>query len=141
MLDTVLALAAQLADLERLAQGASAAAIEREIETLEAAANPLDVTASEERVHRLAQLKRQRRTVADVDRRRETLGARLESCSLALKNMRFDVLRLKTGAQTYQQVTTIAEQAMQLAREVDSAVYVADEMARLRQRPGASGRK
>ena len=65
---------------------------------------------------------------------------RLDSCSLALKNMRFDVLRLKTGAQTYQHVTTIAEQAMQLAREVDSAVYVADEMARLRPRASAPGR-
>jgi hypothetical protein len=107
---------------------------------LEAAANPLDHAASEERVRRLALLKRQRRTVADVARRRETLAGRLDSCSLALKNMRFDVLRLKTGAQTYQHVTTVAEQAMQLAREVDSAVYVADEMERLRPRDGAPGR-
>ncbi|MBI2408385.1 MAG: protein kinase [Gemmatimonadetes bacterium] len=139
--DTVLALAAQLADLERTAQGLSVAAIEREITTLEAAANPLDVAASEERVRRLALLKRQRRTVMDVDKRRETIAARLDSCSLALKNMRFDVLRLKTGAQTYQHVTTIAEQAMQLAREVDSAVYVADEMAKIRPRTGATGRQ
>ena len=78
---------------------------------------------------------------ADVGKRRETLAARLDSCSLALKNMRFDVLRLKTGAQTYQHVTTVAEQAMQLAREVDNAVYVADEMARLRSRPGTADRK
>jgi serine/threonine-protein kinase len=138
--DTVMALAAQLADLERTAKGLSAAAIDKEITALEAAANPLDFAASEERVRRLALLKRQRRTVADVERRREGLVGRLDSCSLALKNMRFDVLRLKTGAQTYQHVTTIAEQAMQLAREVDSAVYVADEMARLRPRPGAPGR-
>lgn len=138
--DTVMALAAQLADLERTAKGLSAAAIDKEISALEAAANPLDFAASEERVRRLALLKRQRRTVAEVERRREGLVGRLDSCSLALKNMRFDVLRLKTGAQTYQHVTTIAEQAMQLAREVDSAVYVADEMSRLRPRAGAPGR-
>lgn len=138
--DSVMALAAQLADLDRSAQGLSAGAIDKEITALEAAANPLDFTASEERVRRLALLKRQRRTVADVVRRRDALAGRLESCSLALKNMRFDVLRLKTGAQTHQHVTTIAEQAMQLAREVDSAVYVADEMARLRPRAGAPGR-
>ncbi|MBA4071233.1 MAG: hypothetical protein C0497_05255 [Gemmatimonas sp.] len=138
--DTVMALAAQLADLERTAKGLSAGAIDKEITALEAAANPLDFAASEERVRRLALLKRQRRTIADVERRREALGGRLDSCSLALKNMRFDVLRLKTGAQTYQHVTTIAEQAMQLAREVDSAVYVADEMARLRPRTSAPGR-
>ena len=138
--DTVMAIAAQLADLERTANGLSAAAIDKEITVLEAAANPLDRAASEERVRRLALLKRQRRTVVDVERRREALAGRLDSCSLALKNMRFDVLRLKTGAQTYQHVTTVAEQAMQLAREVDSAVYVADEMARLRPRDGVPGR-
>ncbi len=138
--DTVLSLAAQLADVERSSAGLSGAAIDREIADLEAAANPLDHYASEERVRRLALLKRQRRTVADVTRRCEALVGRLDSCSLALKNMRFDVLRLKTGAQTYQHVTTVAEQAMQLAREVDSAVYVADEMARLRPRPSATGR-
>jgi serine/threonine-protein kinase len=139
--DTVLGLAAQLAELERSGQGLSASSIEKEIAELEAAANPLDHYASEDRVRRLALLKRQRRTVADVGKRRETLAGRLDSCSLALKNMRFDVLRLKTGAQTYQHVTTVAEQAMQLAREVDNAVYVADEMARLRSRPGATDRK
>ena len=138
--DTVMALATQLADLERSSATLSAAAIDKEITVLEAAANPLDHAASEERVRRLALLKRQRRTVADVTRRRDALTGRLDSCSLALKNMRFDVLRLKTGAQTHQHVTTIAEQAMQLAREVDSAVYVADEMARLRPRGGTPGR-
>jgi serine/threonine-protein kinase len=62
------------------------------------------------------------------------MAGKLESCALALQNMRFDVLRLKTGAQSWQHVTSVAEQAMALAREVDSAVYVADEMARLQQR-------
>ena len=138
--DTVLALAAQLADLERAAAGLSAGAIDKEIVVLEAAANPLDRAASEERVRRLALLKRQRRTVADVTRRRDALAGRLDSCSLALTNMKIDVLRLKTGAQSYQHVTTMAEQAMQLAREVDSAVYVADEMARLRPGAGTPGR-
>jgi serine/threonine-protein kinase len=139
--DSIMSLAAQMAELDRSASGLSAAAIDKEIGVLEAAANPLDRAASEERVKRLALLKRQRRTVADVGQRREKLAARLDSCALALRNMRFDVLRLKTGAQSYQHVTTIAEQAMQLARDVDSAVYVADEMARLRPRgDGAAGR-
>ncbi len=138
--DTVMSLAAQLAELERSSAGLSAVAMDKEIGVLEAAANPLDRVASEERVRRLALLKRQRRTVVDVTRRREALAGRLDSCSLALKNMRFDVLRLKTGAQTHQHVTTIAEQALLLAREVDSAVYVADEMARLRPRDSAPGR-
>ncbi|MEK7240928.1 MAG: protein kinase [Gemmatimonadota bacterium] len=137
--DTIMSLATQLTELERSASGLTTSAIDKEIKVLEAAANPLDRAASEERVKRLAQIRRQRRTVLDVGHRQEKLAARLDSCALALKNMRFDVLRLKTGAQTYQHVTTIAEQAMALAREVDSAVYVADEMARLRPSAGAPG--
>ncbi len=137
--DTIMSLATQLTELERSTSGLSTSAIDKEIRVLEAAANPLDRAASEERVKRLAQIRRQRRTVIDVAQRHEKLAARLDSCALALKNMRFDVLRLKTGAQTYQHVTTIAEQAMALAREVDSAVYVADEMARLRPSAGVPG--
>jgi serine/threonine-protein kinase len=106
-------------------------ALEKEIALLEGQANPLDRVASEDRVRRLAMLKRQRRVVADSARQRERLAAKLESCGLALQNLRFDVLRLKTGAQSYQHVTSVAEQAMRLATDVDSAVYVQDEMARL----------
>ena len=66
------------------------------------------------------------------------MRARLESCLLALQNMKLDVLRLKTGTQSWQHVTSIAEQAMALAREVDSVVYVGEAMARL-QRPAPHG--
>jgi eukaryotic-like serine/threonine-protein kinase len=126
------ALAFNLADLERSAHGTSAAAVEEEIARLESEANPLDHDASEERIRRLALLKRQRRAIADVERRRSQAAAKLESCVLALQNMQLDVLRLKTGGQSYQQITLVAERAMSLAREVDNAVYVADEMAKLR---------
>ena len=54
--------------------------------------------------------------------------------------MRLDVLRLKTGAQSWQHVTSVAEQAMALARDVDNAVYVADEMSRLASRRPAQQR-
>ena len=37
-------------------------------------------------------------------------------------------------------MTTIAEQAMAVAREVDSAVYVADELRRIAPRGGSAGR-
>ncbi len=135
--ESVVGLAATLAEIERSSPPGSAEAINREISVLESQANPLDRVASEERVRRLALLKRQRRTIAGVDRRQGELSARLENCALALQNMRFDVLRLKTGAQSWQHVTTVAEKALALAREVDSAVYVADEMARLQ--PRSSG--
>jgi serine/threonine-protein kinase len=138
--DKVLALAAALGEIERTAGSQPALPIDKEIALLESQANPLDRAASEERVRRLALLKRQRRTVSELTRRRGEIGGRIEECALALQNMKFDVLRLKTGAQTYQHVTSVAEQAMALAREVDSAVYVADEMARLVPSASRSGR-
>ena len=74
------------------------------------------------------------------------MNGKLESCALALQNMRLDVVRLRTGtnAESWQHITSVADQAMALAREVDNAVYVADEMARIYPRSnrprGESGR-
>ena len=133
--EKVVGLASALTATDRELGGTTLDAIEKEITALEAQANPLDHAASESRVRRLATLKRTRRTVAEGQKRRVELQARLESCALALQNMKFDVLRLKTGNQSWQHVTSVAEQAMALAREVDSVVYVGDEMARLRSAP------
>jgi serine/threonine-protein kinase len=105
--------------------------MEREIATLESQANPLDVQASESRVRRLATLKRNRRAAGELENRRQELGAKLESCALALQNLKYDMLRLKAGNQTWQHVTSVAEQAMALAREVDSQVYVGDQMSKI----------
>ena len=55
-------------------------ALEAEISKLENAANPLDERGSDERVRRLADLKRQRRAVADVSTRRDAVAAKLETC-------------------------------------------------------------
>jgi serine/threonine-protein kinase len=134
--DAVVGIAARIADLERNGGQASATAIDTEIKVLESQANPLDREASEGRVRRLAHLRRQRRAIADMDGKRRELGERIEHCALLLQNMKFDVLRLKTGDESWQHVTTIAEQAMAVAREVDSAVYVADELRRLQPRGG-----
>ncbi len=136
--EKVQGLAVQLAEIERSAAAGALPPIEREIVELEAQANPLEHRRSEERVRRLAYLKRQRRAVADVSTRMEQLGGKLENCRIALQNMRLDVLRLRTGKQTYQHITLVAERAMSLAREVDNAVYVAEEMSRLDARGGGS---
>jgi serine/threonine-protein kinase len=129
--EKVVGLAGALTSLERDAGSTSAEAIEKEISLLESQANPLDRAASESRVRRLATLKRNRRTASEAAKRRSEMLARLDSCAIALQNMKFDVLRLKTGNQSWQHVTSVAEQAMALAREVDSVVYVGDELARL----------
>ena len=42
--------------------------------------------------------------------------------------MRLDLVRLRTGSSSVQSVTLVAEQAMQLARDVDIAVQAANEV-------------
>jgi len=113
---------------EKSAAPEALAQIESQISELEAQANPLDVRASEDRVRRLALLKRQRRGVADVARRHDEARAKLDSCVLALQNMRLDILRLRAGAvaNAGSHITQLTERARSLAEEVDAAVYGAE---------------
>ena len=135
--EKVEALALSMSALDRnLAPGAQES-VEAEIARLEGAANPLEGAASDERVRRLAQLRRQRRAMADLVKRRGEIAEKLETCSLALQNMRLDMIRLRAGAQTHENVTTLAVNAMSLADSVDSALYVADEMGRIGRRNSA----
>lgn len=123
LVDRVRGISVALAELDRSAPNTgSQSALDEEIARLEAQANPLDREASEARVRRLAALKRDRRGAGDRTRRREELEAKLDSCALALQNLRFDVLRLKTGASSTQNVTLIAERAMSLAQDVDGMI-------------------
>ena len=126
--DKVKGLAFALAELDRNGGDGGAQAIESEIARLENAANPLDEAGSEERVRRLAYLKRQRRAVADVSGRRNDALAKLETCAVALQNIKLDLIRLNAGNQTPQHITSLAMAALNLADSVDSALYVADEM-------------
>jgi len=129
--ESVMGLATALTTVERELGDATVAAMDKEIAMLESQANPLDVQASEARVRRLALLKRSRRGAAELEARRAELAAKLENVALTLQNLKFDVLRLKTGNQSWQQLTTVAERAAALAREVDASVYAGDQLARI----------
>ncbi|HEX2717654.1 MAG TPA: serine/threonine-protein kinase [Gemmatimonadaceae bacterium] len=129
--ERVRALAMSVGDLERNLPQGTLDGVDAEIARLEAEANPLDRARSEERVRRLATLRRQRRALGELTTRRDQMATRLESCALALQSMRFDVLRLRAGAQSHAQVTSLALEAMSLAREVDYAVSASDDVARL----------
>ena len=137
--DRVQSLAASLADFERDATAASPAAVEAEIERLEAAANPLEHAASEERVRRLATLKRQRRALADLATRQKAASEKLETCVEALQTMKLEMTRLKAGSQTHQNITSLAMQAVHLADSVDGALYVAEELGRARPAAASTG--
>jgi serine/threonine-protein kinase len=128
--DRIQSLAMSLEELDRNYSPGARDALEQEINLLESQANPLDTAASEERVRRLAYLKRQRRAVADIATKREQSAQRLESCRVALQNLRFDVLRLKTGSQSPAHITLVAEQALELARDVDGILAAQEAVGR-----------
>lgn len=127
-------LAASINDLDRANVPGMEDAIEREITELEDEANPLDEEASERRVRRLAQLRRKRISLRDMLKRRELAAQKLNRCVSSMQQMRMDLGRLSTGTRSYESVTQVAEQAMQLGREVDAVLYAQDEMARVLQR-------
>ena len=131
-------LADQLSDLARRVPNDNADAVDAEIARLEAEANPLDPRA-EERVRRLARLRRDRRAIGDTAARREQTKQKLDSCVLVLENMRLDLMRLQSGGESFGNVTLISERAMALAREVDNAVYAADELRKLRDTKSGAG--
>jgi serine/threonine-protein kinase len=134
--DKVKHLALALSDLDRTGVASGADQIEAEIARLENDANPLDERASDERVRRLAFLKRQRRAVADVSSKRGAVAAKLETCMVALENIKFDLIRLNAGSQTPQHITSLAMDALNLADSVDSALYV-DESRNTGNRPAS----
>jgi serine/threonine-protein kinase len=129
--EKVQALAYSLADLDRSAGSQTATQLEAEISRLENDANPLDIEASETRVKRLAFLKRQRRGVADVVERRKQISGKLDTCASALASMKLDLNRLSVGSQSFQNITSLANEAMTLARSVDHVLQAADEVGRL----------
>jgi serine/threonine-protein kinase len=128
--DRVGSLALSLEELSRHDVASSREVLEREIQTLENAANPLE-RGSEDRVRRLAYLKRQRRALVDAEKKRGAVAEKLETCAVALQNMRYDMMRLSASPQMHQHITSLANKALSLAENVDEAVFVADEMGRV----------
>ena len=125
LLTAVKAEAAQLADLDRNpVQLPDLSAFDREIELLESQANPLE-RGSEDRVRRLAKLRRERRQALSEVERRQRATDRLERARSALRAIRLELVKLRTGTAApngSMQVTQLAERAQELARDVDSVL-------------------
>jgi eukaryotic-like serine/threonine-protein kinase len=136
--EKVQALAISLGELDRESAHSGLPVLEAEIERLEGEANPLD-RGSEERVHRLAYLKRQRRSLGELARQRDDVASRLDTCAIALRNMHLDLLKLRAGSQTHRHVTSLALQALELAERVDGAL-ADDGAGRLSSARGVSAR-
>jgi len=113
-------LALSLSDIDRGAGRESPETVEKEISTLESQANPLDYRASEERVRRLALLRRQRRALADVGRKKKEAQDKLDNCRQLLRSMRLELVRFRTGGLNAQPtgLTMVTQQAQTVVREM-----------------------
>ena len=91
----------------------------------------------EERARRVTLLERQKKAIKDLSGRREQIANQLESCSLAIQNVRFDLLRLRSAdaASALGDLTNATQQARALSRDVDNAIVAASEIREALSRP------
>ncbi|MBI1723583.1 MAG: protein kinase [Gemmatimonadetes bacterium] len=129
--------------LERAADLArTLSALERDIDTgsvekLEARIAALEQEPpSGDKERRLTLLEQQRRKVGQLMARQNALASQLESCLLAMQNVRFDLLRLRSAgvAEALGDLTAATQQARALSRDVDAAIMAASEVRRITDR-------
>jgi serine/threonine-protein kinase len=103
---------------------AEAADIERRLE--EARRGPDD----DERRRHIQLLERQQKNIQSLQGQRKEALRNLESCYLAMQNLRFDLLRLKSSSinEVLGELTQVTQQARALSRDVDHAISAVDEI-------------
>ncbi|HEX9084609.1 MAG TPA: serine/threonine-protein kinase, partial [Gemmatimonadaceae bacterium] len=123
-------LALTLSDMDRSAGRETPEGVEREITMLESQANPLDYSASEGRVRRLAMLRRQRRAIAEIGRKKKEAQEKLDNCRQLLRSMRLELVRFRTGGLNAQPtgLTMVTQQAQSVVREMG---YLSDANAEI----------
>jgi serine/threonine-protein kinase len=88
---------------------------------------------SSDRERRVALLQQQHQKVEQLVQRRGMMRSRLDSCLLAMQNVRFDLLRLRSAgvSEALGDLTQATQQAKALSRDVDAAIGAASEIRRL----------
>jgi hypothetical protein len=83
-----------------------------------------------ERERQLSLLERQRQALGDLLTRRRRVEEQIESCVMAMQNVRFDLLRLRSAgvAAVLSDLTNATQQARALSRDVDHAIAAAVEI-------------
>jgi serine/threonine protein kinase len=117
-------LAQALHRLEAVLRPGASSELERRMEVLRAEPQ------SQERERRLTLLERQRTTLADLERQRQRLAEQLESAVLLLRNMRLDLLALRSaGLQSaLNEVTSATQEARALSRDIQIALETVREL-------------
>ena len=110
--------------------GASVALLDARLGALRAEAGS---TPTPEQERRIALLDRQRATIGELSERRSVLAGQLESASLALQNLRLDLLKLRSSGlgTAMSDVANATQEAKALSRDIGHAVEAVNEVKRL----------
>jgi serine/threonine protein kinase len=129
--DTVHALYSRATDLARTLHAIDSNLDSQELATIDERISGLAREPDDpERARRLDLLGRQRQTISDLRERRGQIATHLESCVLAMQNVRFDLLRLRSAgvAAVLGDLTQATQQAKALSRDVDNVIAAAGEI-------------
>lgn len=85
---------------------------------------------TEEKLRQKNLLERQRKSLTDLLERRAQVQEHMESCVLAMQNMRLDLLKLKSAnlSEVMGDITHATQQAKAISRNVDNAIAAAGEI-------------
>ena len=110
--------------------GASLTLLNARISALRTEAGP---NPSAEQERRIGLLDRQHATIGELTERRGVLAAQLESASLALQNLRLDLLKLRSSGlgTAVSDVANATQEAKALSRDIEHAVAALREVKRL----------
>ena len=110
--------------------GASVALLDARLSALRIEAGS---TPTPEQERRIALLDRQRATIGELSERRNVLAGQLESASLALQNLRLDLLKLRSSGlgTAMSDVANATQEAKALSRDIGHAVEAVNEVKRL----------
>jgi len=123
-------LALTLHRLDADLDGASPATLEQRVAALRAESGPAPTPEQERRI---TLLEKQRASIAELGERRGVLRAQLESASLALQNLRLDLLKLRSSGlgTAMSDVANATQEARALSRDIGHAVDAVNEARRL----------
>ncbi|HUF82647.1 MAG TPA: protein kinase [Burkholderiales bacterium] len=128
---TVNALLKRAEDLARMLHGMTGDVDEGGIERIEARITAVNRSEEgPERERQLSLLERQRQALTDLVARRRRVEEQIDSCMIAMQNVRFDLLRLRSAgvAAVLSDLTNATQQARALSRDVDHAIAAAGEI-------------
>lgn len=127
LVDRVVALGTTLHRLDADASGGSLGTLDQRIDALKREAQ----TPEHER--RLTLLERQRATLHDLLERRSALLSQMESASLALENLKLDLVRFRSAgvSSALEDVTSATREARAVSRDIGHMLDAQDEVKRL----------